>query len=137
MLKILGIAISTLALISNGSLAQDSDDLEIPDAWETCYLVLISANPASPEFGAERRAELMRGHITYQLRLARNGQSVAAGGVGEGLRAELRGLTILRANTLVDASAIANGDPAVAAGLFQVDVREWYIPSPGICASGS
>jgi len=110
-------------------------DEPIPTEWETCYVMLITAAAGSGvALTREQAGEVMSRHAQYQLQLRAAGISVAAGGVGDGRQASLRGITVLRVADLSQAQRVAAEDPAVAAGVFEADVREWYIPAPGICA---
>jgi len=67
-------------------------------------------------------------HVDYQERLMAAGHLVASGpflpGAGHGPGA---GLTLLVADTLEQAEALATGDPLVQAGLRAVTVRQWRL----------
>lgn len=106
----------------------------LPQAWDACYVMFLSASGPSSRPASPGRDEVVAEHIQYQLKLTREGNAVAAGGVGAGADPTLRGVTVLRAADLQAAKALAERDPAVMAGLFSAEVREWYLPAPGICS---
>jgi len=40
------------------------------------------------------------------------------------------GVAVIRAGSAEEATAIANEDPSIDAGLLRVEVRPWYVPFP-------
>ena len=50
-------------------------------------------------------------------------------GLGEGPGESIIGLTIVRADSLAEAQAIADADPAVKASRVDGSVREWRVPA--------
>jgi uncharacterized protein YciI len=95
---------------------------------------MISAAPEPPALDEEAKAAIMKDHIQYQLRLQADGRSLAAGGFGAAEDPDARGMTLLVTGDTDEANAIAEADPAVAGGLFAVEVRPWYIPAKDWCA---
>lgn len=94
------------------------------------------AQPASPDdlyvvvyrSGPKWRAdnplgEHLAGHIDYQQGLLKAG-SLVAGGVLPDTRG---GLALIRAPSAEAARKVADGDPAVAAGVFAADVTRWTV----------
>lgn len=111
------------------SVSGDAQDIPIPEDWSTHFVWLLVANPDySPASKNDERA-ITAAHIQYQLRLQEDGRAIAAGGLGDGPGESIVGLTILRVETLVEARAIAESDPAVRAGRLLAWVREWWVPA--------
>lgn len=68
--------------------------------------------------------ELQRGHMNNIQRLADEGSLVLAGPFLEG--GELRGLYLFNVGTVEEARELAETDPAVQAGLFEMEYHTWY-----------
>lgn len=109
--------------------AAAAQDLALPTDWDTVYAWFLVANPEHNPGTPEHEAAVTHDHIQYQLRLQQDGQAVAGGGLGPGDPAEFIGLTLLRADSLEDARALAAVDPATLDGRFTGLVREWWIPA--------
>ncbi|MGB4960052.1 MAG: YciI family protein [Saprospiraceae bacterium] len=73
----------------------------------------------------KRRSELFRGHMQNIKRLADEGKLIVAGPFGKNER-EYRGLFILDVKTIEEATKLVQTDPAVQAGIFDMDLIEWY-----------
>lgn len=119
-------------LSSHDARAQDvaaDSSLALPSEWSTYYVVLVKPGPVGADTRpADSLNALMSRHIQYQLRLQASGRAIAAGGFG-GITAGMTGMTLLRAESREEAVHVAEGDPAVAAGHFAVEVAEWYVPA--------
>lgn len=107
-----------------------AQDLPLPDQWATHYVWILISNPDYSPASEDEEAALTAAHIQYQLRLQADGRAIAAGGLGQGEPGDLMvGLTILRAESLAEAKAMAAADPAVEAGRLRIRVREWWVPA--------
>jgi uncharacterized protein YciI len=106
-----------------------AQELPIPDEWDTHYAWFLVANPDYVPAPPDEEKALTSAHIQFQLRLQETGQAIVAGGLGEGPDESIGGLTILRAESLAEAQAIAGDDPAVRAGRLVSWVREWWVPA--------
>ncbi|KAF5085810.1 hypothetical protein DSECCO2_65830 [anaerobic digester metagenome] len=71
-----------------------------------------------------QRAALMQGHLSNINRLANEGKLVIAGPYING--GENRGLFIFNVETIEEAKALTETDPAVKAGVFRVELTQWY-----------
>ena len=72
----------------------------------------------------KKRQELFAGHFANMGRLAKKGILVLAGPFMEG--GEKRGLFIFNVKTIEEAKELVKTDPAIAAGIFEVDITKWY-----------
>lgn len=123
-------------LVSPLSLASPlgSATLPLPSEWQTLYVALQTPMSGGPALNEEALKLLDMLHIQYQLRLQADGRAVAAGGFGDGEGPV--GMTLLCADSLADAKALAEADPAVQFGQRRVQVREWYVPAGKVeCAT--
>jgi uncharacterized protein YciI len=73
----------------------------------------------------QEKQNLMRGHLDNITRLADEGKLIVAGPFGKnGLN--YRGLFVLTTPSTEEALALLKTDPAIAAGVFDIDVLPWY-----------
>jgi len=73
----------------------------------------------------QEKQQIMRGHLDNISRLADEGKLVVAGPFGKN-DLNYRGLFILTTPSTEEAMAILKTDPAIAAGVFDIDVLPWY-----------
>lgn len=118
-----------LLLPSAAAVYAQAGDLPLPQEWETHYVWFLVANPEHVPGTPDEEKALTARHIQYQLHLQESGKAIVGGGLGPGWEKSLIGVTILRADSLAEAQAIADADPATAAGRFQAQVREWWVPA--------
>lgn len=103
--------------------------LSLPREWNTYYVWLFVPNPAYEPGSKAQESALSAAHIQYQLRLQQGEQALAAGGFGAGTGDSFAGMTLLRAESLEAALALAHADPVVQAGRLIAWVREWWVPA--------
>lgn len=68
---------------------------------------------------------LFAGHMNNINRLAKEGKLTVAGPFKQNER-NYRGIFILNVRTIEEASALVKTDPAVAAGIFDTELYNWY-----------
>ena len=73
----------------------------------------------------QEKQQLMRGHLDNISRLAEEGKLVVAGPFGKN-ELNYRGLFILTTPSTTDAIDLLKTDPAIAAGVFDIEVLPWY-----------
>jgi len=81
-----------------------------------------------PQVPPEELEPMLPAHLEYVVGLERRGLVFASGPVTEPdgtFRGE--GLTVLRAGSLDEARALADGDPFVVAGLRRYDLARWTL----------
>lgn len=88
------------------------------------WLVMIKTGPKK-DFDSTTKAGLFKGHMDNINRLYNEGIIKVAGPFGKN-DFEWRGLFIFDCPTREDAERYAATDPAIAAGLFKVDIVPWY-----------
>lgn len=69
-------------------------------------------------------ANLQMAHMANIERMAEEGKLVLAGPFFGG--DSLRGIYIFNVNTIEEAEALTNSDPAIQAGSLQMELKEWY-----------
>lgn len=85
---------------------------------------ILKTGPAKVE-DKEERNRLFRGHMDNINRLADQGKLVVAGPFGKNDK-NYRGLFILNVATVEEAKTLVDTDPAVKAGMFEVELILWY-----------
>jgi len=121
-----------LALAVNPALAQDPVfDQELADSFgadeygmKSYSFVILKTGSVKVE-DAERKQELMRGHLDNISRLAEAGKLVVAGPFGKN-DLDYRGMFILTTPSIEEVRQMLETDPAIAAGVFDVEVIPWY-----------
>lgn len=73
----------------------------------------------------QEKQDLMRGHLENISRLADEGKLIVAGPFGKN-DLNYRGLFILTTPSTEVALALLQTDPAIAAGVFDIEVLPWY-----------
>ena len=88
------------------------------------WFVMIKTGPKDA-FDSVARAKLFEGHMANMKRLYNDGILKVAGPFGKN-EFTWQGIFILDCETKEEAEKIVGTDPAVAAGLFAVDIIQWY-----------
>jgi len=125
-MKVYSILFSTILFFAAPAMAQkDSGKTQKPaDQIEQYYFVLLKTGPKT-DFDSTTKAQLFQGHMANINKLYYDGILKVAGPFGKNEFA-WRGLFIFDCKTKAEAEKLALSDPAVAAGLFAVDIVPWY-----------
>ncbi len=94
---------------------------------EIFYIVLIKKGPRWTPDETPELERLQEAHLAHINRLHEQGLLVAAGPIDDG--SELRGISVLRTESLEKAVQLAEADPSVRAGRLTVEVHPWYLPA--------
>ena len=89
----------------------------------TYVLAMLYTGPTPPTDPA-RVKELQAGHFANMERLHREGKLILAGPFKGG--GELEGLFLLDTESVEEAKAWCDSDPAIAAGDLRVELHRWY-----------
>ncbi|MCB0479200.1 MAG: hypothetical protein KDC84_13615 [Crocinitomicaceae bacterium] len=88
------------------------------------YVIAFLKSGPNRDQDSATRAKLQRAHLDNITRLANEGKLVLAGPFfGNG---ELRGIYIFDAQSIEEAEALTNSDPAIKAGSLVMELKEWY-----------
>ncbi|MDP3471428.1 MAG: YciI family protein, partial [Algoriphagus sp.] len=76
------------------------------------------------DFTPQQRSEIQAGHMANIGKMAEMGKLIVAGPfMGND---DLRGIYIFDVQTLEEAKALTETDPAIIAGVLKMDLKEWY-----------
>lgn len=89
------------------------------------YVLAILKAGSNKTQDKEELTRLFRGHMENIGRLAKEGKLVLAGPLGDNEKT-YRGIFILKAETIAEADDIVKTDPAVSAGVFDIELYELY-----------
>ncbi|TNF40320.1 MAG: hypothetical protein EP311_09210 [Cytophagales bacterium] len=76
------------------------------------------------EYTPEQRSEIQAGHMANIGKMAEMGKLIVAGPFFG--NDDLRGIYIFDVQTLEEAKALTETDPAIQAGVLKMDLKEWY-----------
>lgn len=76
------------------------------------------------EYTPEQRSEIQAGHMANIGKMAEMGKLIVAGPFFG--NDDLRGIYIFGVQTLEEAKALTETDPAIQAGVLKMDLKEWY-----------
>lgn len=94
-------------------------------------VVLLLTPPAAPELDDQAADELQDAHLRHLAALHESGQLLAAGPLPGEPRRRFRGLNIFGTGP-EEARSLAEQDPAVRAGQFELEVLPWVVPAGAI-----
>ncbi|HMR90460.1 MAG TPA: YciI family protein [Saprospiraceae bacterium] len=102
-----------------------ADSLGADEYGMKSYVFVILKTGTKNIEDSELRSKLFRGHMDNIGRLVKEKKLVVAGPFGKNDKT-YRGLFILNVRTLEEAKILCDSDPAVEAGIFDVEMFEWY-----------
>ena len=79
------------------------------------------------EYTTEQRSEIQKGHMGHINSMAESGKLIMAGPFFG--NEDLRGIFVFDVDDLEEAKSLTAQDPAVAAGVLKMELREWYGPA--------
>jgi uncharacterized protein YciI len=112
-----------ICIFSLNAQAQSDSKKAPEDQIDPYWFVMIKTGPN--EFDSLAKAKLFKGHMENMDRLYNEGILKVAGPFGKN-DLKWRGIFILDCKTRDEAMKIVESDPAIRAGLFTVDVVQWY-----------
>lgn len=96
----------------------------LEDKIEKYYFVMLKTGPNDVNIDSIKREELFKGHMENINRLYYDGIIKAAGPLGKN-DYTWRGIFVFDCKNREEAEKIIQTDPAVAAGMFSVDIVAW------------
>ena len=97
----------------------------IPKQMETFFIVFLLKGPAWTMEKTPELASLQESHLEYLYRLGQSGVLVLNGPLTD--QSMIRGVSVYKTETLEQARALAEADPAVKAVRFTVEVHPWMV----------
>ena len=123
-----------LTLVASVAIAADQPPAISPapksDAapnMEAFMVVLLVRPPSAPELDKARLDQLQEAHIANIRRLASEGKLFKAGPFEDYSGRNVRGMFILKTESLDEARAWVASDPAVKAGRLVPEFLKWYV----------
>ncbi len=99
--------------------------IDIPSDMTTVYMGFLRRGTQwTPEVTPETE-QLQGQHLAYLRQLAEAGKMIMSGPFTDG--SDLRGVSVYRVDSIAEAQALADADPAVRAGRLIVEFHPWYV----------
>ena len=120
----------TVAFGQHGAVAQPTFDTEKAEAFGAdeygmkSYVFAFLKRGPNRDRPKEEAAELQRAHLQNIVRLAEMGKLVLAGPFLDDT--DIRGIYIFNVETVEEAQALVETDPAIQAGSLVMELRPWY-----------
>lgn len=102
-----------------------ADSLGADENGMKSYIFVILKTGSKTVEDKEVRKQLFRGHMDNINRLVKENKLFVAGPFGKNDKS-YRGLFILNVKTLDEAKIICESDPAIKAGILDIEMYEWY-----------
>ena len=94
------------------------------NGMKSYVFVILKTGPVKIE-DKEKQTELFKGHMDNINRLVKENKLFVAGPFGKN-ELTYRGLFIFNVKTVEEAKSLCDTDPAIKAGIFEVDLIPWY-----------
>lgn len=102
-------------------------ELGADDYGMSSYVMAFLRSGPNRDVDSATAAELQRAHLDNIIRMADDGDLLVAGPFGDA--GDLRGIYIFDVETVEEARALTETDPAIRAGLFEMELHPWYGPA--------
>jgi len=102
-------------------------DANAPIAFDSFIVVLLVRPPKAPEMLKEELDKLMESHLANIRRLHDEGKLLKAGPFEDYSGRNVRGMFILKTDSVDKAREWVGTDPAVKAGRFAPEYFKWYV----------
>jgi uncharacterized protein len=136
MKNIFFLAVSSMLICLSAYSQKDSTAKKPEEKIKQFWLVVLKTGPMDKEItDSVKRKEIFAGHFSNMERLYNEGILKAAGPFGKN-DFTWRGLFIMDCKTKEEAENYVKTDPAVAAGVFVVDIVPWYSQATGSFVPG-
>jgi uncharacterized protein YciI len=116
-----------LVALAPSSFAQSSASADDRSASATrYYLAFLRRGAKWTPTSTPETEQIQKAHMAHIGEMARGGHLVAAGPFGD--NGELRGIFIFQVETIEQATALTEADPAVKAGRLRMELHQWMGP---------
>ncbi|MFM2358187.1 MAG: hypothetical protein RLY16_179 [Bacteroidota bacterium] len=105
--------------------AQLADSLKADDYGMRMYSLVILKTGKRDEKNPKVLDSLFKGHMANITKMAKSGELFVAGPIEKNSN-QYRGIFILKARTEAETRAFLQADPAIAAGIFEIEIYDWY-----------
>ena len=90
-------------------------------------MIIIKKGPVWTAEDSPELDRLQEAHLAHIDGMRGDGHLVAAGPIDDG--SDVRGISVLRVESLERAVQLAAADPSVCAGQLAIEVHPWYVPT--------
>ena len=136
MKKVIIVFIIVSAISQSVFCQKDSTGKKMAEKIKQFWLVILKTGPKDKEItDTVARNKIFAGHFENIMRLYNDGIIKVAGPFGKNAFT-WRGIFIFDCKTKEEAEKIVQSDPAVAAGLFAVEISPWYSAPIGSLVHG-
>ena len=94
--------------------------------FDKYFVVFLKIGPEYSGMSEEEVQQLQVAHLAHIRHLATIGKLIIAGPT-PGASNDLRGLFILKTDTLEEAYALVGEDPAIKSGRLQIEIAPWMV----------
>ena len=105
--------------------AQLADSLKADEYGMRMYTLVILKTGKREEKNTEVLDSLFKGHMANIANMAKSGELFVAGPLEKNPN-QYRGIFILKARTETETRKFLQADPAIAAGIFELEIFDWY-----------
>lgn len=105
---------------------------KVPMEFDTFMLVLLVRPANAPEFAQPALDQLQKGHMANINRLAGEGKLFKAGPTEDHSGRNVRGIFLLKTESLEEARAWVATDPLIKAGRLVPEFMKWYVEKGSI-----
>lgn len=135
-LKLLSLGLSVIAAFSISGFGQEKTAAKNPKYDRALaerlggnkngmkQYVFVTLKRGKVKFEDAQRKELLKGHMEFIGRMAKEGKLVLAGPFGDD--GDVRGIYIFDLRTVEEVKKLVDTDPSIKAGLFEVELRPWF-----------
>ena len=126
-----------LVLVAFGTLAGAEETTPAPSSaphasvapieFDSFILVLLVRPPNAPDMPKPELDKLQEGHMANMRRLADEGKLFKAGPVEDFSGRNVRGIFVLKTESVEEARAWVATDPSVKAGRLAPEFMKWYV----------
>ncbi|MCA0445052.1 MAG: YciI family protein [Bacteroidetes bacterium] len=95
-----------------------------PETMRTYYMVFLKKGPNWTPEKTEETAKIQAGHMAHIQKMADSKKLLLAGPFMD--NQEIRGIFVFKVDTMEEAKALTDEDPAVKAGRLIMEIHPWY-----------
>jgi len=95
--------------------------------FDSFIVVLLVRPPNAPDFPKDEMDQLQEGHMANINRLAAEGKLLKAGPLEDFSGRNVRGIFILKTDSVETARDWVGGDPLIKAGRLAPEYLKWYL----------
>ncbi|QQS35923.1 MAG: hypothetical protein IPM56_17040 [Ignavibacteriales bacterium] len=112
-----------LIILPQKNFAQDNSNPDVPYEMKTYYMAFLKKGPNRNQDSTETQ-QIQKAHLQHINKMVEDKKVIIAGPfLDDG---DIRGILIFNVETIEEAIALTEADPAVKAGRLIMEVRPWW-----------